>query len=274
MSGTPVIDDCLMRPDDARTTSGCWSTQLQGGDMLGRQKQVLQAFQRVRAWLEQNPSAHAKPPLAGMCRELDEVVSRAERAAVHQGSGHRLKHAATRELRAAVRTLRDRHLKPIAAMARAARDSNPGLDIACRTPRRKMPVTLLAADARAVRVAIEPLAEWFVNHGRQPEFLAELESAVVEMERVQMRRSRAESLHVGATSALVHHLKRARQLVEFLDCHVQSAFAGDAVKLAEWGVARRVQGKPGVRREVLSAVLTVAVEEQPARTALTLSVAA
>src|SRR5687768_9364587 len=88
--------------------------KLRGGDMLGRQKQVLQAFQRVREWLEQNPEAHAKQPLAGICRELDEVLSRAERAAVHQGTGHRLKHAATRELRAAARTLRDRHLKPIA----------------------------------------------------------------------------------------------------------------------------------------------------------------
>src|SRR5688500_7255663 len=261
MSGTPVIDDCLMRPDDACTTSGCRSHKHRGGEMLGRQNQALQAFQRVRAWLEQNPSAHAKEPPAGICRELNEVVSRAERAAVHQGSGHRLERAATRELRAAVRTLRDRHLKPIAQMARAARDSNPGLDIACRTPRRRMPVTLLAAEARAVRVGIEPLAEWFVNHGREPEFLAELEAAVVEMERVQMRRSRAELLHVGATSALAHHLRRARQLVEFLDCHVQSVFAGDAVKLAEWGVAKRVQRKPGVRREVVSEELPVVLEE-------------
>lgn len=45
---------------------------------------------------------------------------------------------------------------------------------------------------------------------------------------------------VGAT-ALVQHLKRARQLVELLNRHVLSAFEGDQARLAEWRVARRVR---------------------------------
>ena len=52
----------------------------------------------------------------------------------------------------------------------------------------------------------------------------------------------------------MQHLNRARQLVEILDCHVQSVFEGDGAKLAEWRMARRVQAKPGARHEVVEVV--------------------
>src|SRR5258705_10689129 len=142
--------------------------------MLGRQKQVLQAFQRVQDWLKQNVLADAPPAIARMYRELDAVVSRAERAAVHQGTGHRLTRAATQELRAAVWVLRDRHLKPIAAIARATNGGMAGLEHACRLPRRRLPVTSLAAEANAVRKCVESHVQWFVDHGRKPEFLEQL----------------------------------------------------------------------------------------------------
>lgn len=182
--------------------------------------------------------------------ELRDVVARAERAAVHQGAGHRLARAATQELYAAVRVLRNEHLKPIAQIARALRDQLPGLDRACRTPRRRMPSTLLAAEARAVRDVARAHEQWFVASGRRPEFLMKLDEAVVAMEQAWIRRERQVLLQVEATSALLLYLRLARQLVEILDCHVLSAFSGDEVKLAEWRVARRVQEKSGVRRNV------------------------
>jgi hypothetical protein len=53
--------------------------------------------------------------------------------------------------------------------------------------------------------------------------------------------------------------------LEILDCHVSSAFEGDEAKLAEWRQARRVQAKPGARREDVSATVVGAVEEQVER---------
>jgi hypothetical protein len=157
-------------------------------------------------------------------------------------------------LPAAVRLLRDRHLKPIVAIARATSDRLVGIDRACRLPQRRLPVTMLAAEANAVRQAAEAHAQWFVDHGRDAEFLTQLDGAVAEMLRVQMRRERTTSLHVGATAALMQHLTRARRLVEILDCHVLSVFESDGAKLAEWRVARRVQAKPGARREAVEVV--------------------
>lgn len=242
--------------------------------MLGRQKQVLEAFQRVRAWLQANVAPDASPAHARLCAELSDVVDRAERAIAHQLLRERLSQARTQELRAAVRALRNRHLKPIAAIARASSDRIVGIERAAHLPRRRLPVTKLAAEARGLKTSVEPHVEWFVFNGRHPEFLAQLDAAVVEMERVQMQRYRALSLQVGATAALRQHLRRARQLVEILDCHVSSTFEGDEAKLAEWRHARRVQAKPGARREGVSADVVAVAEEQVERGPLTLSVAA
>ena len=216
--------------------------------MLARQKQVLEAFQRARTWLENHQSAETLPSHARLRTELAELVARAERAVVSQGAGHRLFKAATRELHAKVRALRTHLLLPIAAIARALSDRVAGLDVACRTPRRRTSVTTLAADARALRDIVGSHEALFIENGRSPDFVARLDDAIVEIEEVWLKRERWLSLHVGGTAALTVHLRRARQILEILDCHVKTAFEGDEAKLAEWGFARRVQAKPGPSR--------------------------
>lgn len=141
---------------------------------MSRQKQVLEAFQRASNWLENHQSSETLPAHARLRTELAEVVSRAERAVVHQGAGHRLSRAATRELYAKVRALRDQHLKPIAVIGRVLSDRVEGLDVACRTPRRKTSMLTLAADGRALRDIARPYAQLFIENGRSVDFVARL----------------------------------------------------------------------------------------------------
>ena len=207
--------------------------------MLGRQKQVLDAFTRVQDWLRRNAPAMAHPSVARRLSELGEVIARAERATAHQSEGLRSKEDATQELKGAVRRLRNRHLRPISAIARALGDELL-VQQACRLPRRRVPVMVLLAVAGGVRDVVARHAAWFIECGRPPEFASQLDEAMAEVRRMVRRRERAVALHVGATAALAQHLKRARQLVELLHCHVLSAFDGDEARLAEWRNARRV----------------------------------
>jgi hypothetical protein len=208
--------------------------------MLGRQKQVLDAFVRVQDWLRRHAPAMAHPSVARRLGELGVVIAGAERAAARQSEGLRSKEDATQELKGAVRKLRRRHLKPISAIAQALGDELQ-VQQACRLPRRRVPVMVLLAVAGGVRDVAGRHAEWFIECGRPPEFASQLDDAIAEVRRMVRRRDRAMFLHVGATAALVQHLKKARQIVELLNCQVLSAFDGDEARLAEWRNARRVR---------------------------------
>lgn len=221
--------------------------------MLGRQKQALDAFVRVQDWLRRHAGVMTHPAVPRRLAQLTDVVERAERAAAHQSRGLRSGQDATQELRKAVRALRTRHLTPISAIARALGDELL-VQQACRVPRRRVPVAVLVVEARAVRETALAHAERFIENGRPPEFVSQLDAAIRDVERMVRRRSRAVELHVGATAALAQHRKWARQLVELLHCQVLAAFEGDEARLAEWRVARRVRllGSTG-HREVIEA---------------------
>lgn len=62
-------------------------------------------------------------------------------------------------------------------------------------------------------------------------------------------RNRAAQLQVGATIAITVHVQRARRFVEVLDTVVAARFEHDEARLAEWRQAKRVQLKPGPKRQ-------------------------
>lgn len=230
--------------------------------MLGRQKQVWEAFARVQDWLTRNAPREGTP-IARVLAEYRDVVARVERAAAHQVTGCREGLDATRALRGVVRALRDEHLRPLSVIARAARDESIVFENACRLPDRRLPVTKLLAEARAIREVAEKQSALFIHFGRREDFVARLDGAIAEVVSKQRRRDRAKSLQVGATAGLRVHLRRARSLLEILDCHVVSTFADDHARLAEWHLMRRVQLKPGVEHRRPAAIPDI----PPAQTA-------
>jgi len=203
------------------------------------------------------PNANAK--YAELSAELEKVVGRLEDDASNQMTGWRLGRAATQNLRSAVRTLRDMHLKPISMIAYALKKEIPGIESATRLPQRRLPVTKLAASARAVRDNAKRYEQAFVDSGRDPDFIAKLDAAISAVERVWLSQARALGMQVGATGAIDDDIHRARQLVTMLDCQILTGYADDAAKLAEWRSAKRVRAKSGVRSEEVS-IETATVE--------------
>jgi hypothetical protein len=215
-----------------------------GGKMLSRQKQVCESLLRVQDWLSRNPPP-AGEPIARVCAEYGDVVARVQRTVGHQSAGRRLSLSATVELRHAVRRLRQDHLRPIAVIARACRSEDLAMDQALRLPDRRLPVTKLLAEAGAIRNCVRQKSDWFIRHGRDQDFVAQLDQAMAAVGEAARRRDRAKSLQVGATAGLQEHLRKARQLLQVLDCWVTSTHANDGAALAAWRVSRRVRLQPG-----------------------------
>ena len=191
--------------------------------MIAMQKQTLESFVRVRAFLETNPVAG---PLSytGARETLDEVVRRLREFAGAQITGRELSRAELRLQRQLIQRLLDRHMRPIVAIARAQID--PESDV-------RMP-----AAARAFEAA-------FVANGLPADFLARFTSARNELEGVLGGRAALIGTHVGARTGLRVQVRRGRHAVDRLDAVVRASFDGDEVTLDTWRAAKRVHQRPG-----------------------------
>lgn len=85
--------------------------------------------------------------------------------------------------------------------------------------------------------------------GRNPDFIAQLDAAIAEVERVHLDRARVLGSQVGSAVGIVMDTRRARQLLTLLECQIVTGFAEDGAKLAEWRSAKRVRAKSCVPRE-------------------------
>ena len=217
--------------------------------MLGRQAKVLEAFERSVQFVKTNVPPNANAKYAELSAELEKAVEQLAEDARDQVVGRRMGRAKTQSLRSAVKTLREMHLRPISMIGQALKREVPGIDSATRLPRRRQPVTKLAADARAVRDNAKRYEQLFVDSGRDPDFVAQLDAAITDIERLQLEQARALGMQVGATGALVDDIYRARQLETMLDCQILTGFADDQAKLAEWRSAKRVRAKSGASRD-------------------------
>jgi hypothetical protein len=117
--------------------------------MLGRQTKQLEAFQRVVQFVTNSPPPGANGKFAELSRELEAVVAQAREDATDQEFSERWCRATTQQTRALMKRLRDHHLRPLATIARAVMHDESGIERAIRLPRRRLGVTVLAAEARA-----------------------------------------------------------------------------------------------------------------------------
>ena len=208
--------------------------------MLARQTKVLEALLRAGQFVELNPPPAPTPGFLRMVRELSDTIGRVQRAAAHQIYGDNSAQAGTVQLRDKMRILRDRHLRPLVAIARAGAEIYPELPLAITMPKRRQAVALLVAAADALRHAAEPYTHYMIECGRPHDFLERLDAAIQDVLRAQNERTEARHLEIGATAGLKFHLRRARRVLAVVESHILEAHAGDDVKLAEWRSAKRV----------------------------------
>jgi hypothetical protein len=217
--------------------------------MLGRQVKVLEALERTAQFVKTNTPPGANGKYADLAGQLEKVVGELQADARDQVLGRRMSRATTQSVRAAIKRLRETHLRPLSRIAHAMKEEIPGIERATHLPRRRLHVTKLAAEARGVRDNAKLYEQVFVDSGRDPDFIAKLDEAIAEMVERHREHARAIGFQVGATAGVAQGIRHARRLETLLDCQVLTGFADDQAKLAEWRSAKRVQEKSGARHE-------------------------
>jgi hypothetical protein len=210
----------------------------------GRQKQVIEAYQRVQDFL----AAHPVPPpwSYGLPKALlDDVVERLSDHSTDQVAGRRLSRAETQRQKALRKTLRELHLRPISKIAKVSLAEAPGIQKALVMPAPQLSTTKLISEAKGMRDAVAGYTPVFVRNGRPEDFVEALDAAIEELRQSQLGRARNVGKGVGAKAGLTDEIRRGRQAVEMVDAIVTTAFASNGDVLARWRIARRVQGLPG-----------------------------
>lgn len=214
--------------------------------MNGKQKQTIEAFARVRTFLDAHP---VEGPLTyeGPRETLDEVVRRLRELAGAQITGHRMSRAELRRQQELIRLLRDRHMRPIVAIAKA--QSDPGTDVrlpeALAMPRPNLGATRMLAVCDSMIAAAREFEATFIANKRPADFLARFVAARDALEQSLGGRTLQIGTHVAARTGLQVQLRRGRKAVEHLDAVVREAFGDDPMTLAAWRIAKRVQLQAG-----------------------------
>lgn len=213
--------------------------------MYATQKQVLESFVRVRAFLEAHP-ATGRLTYAAAQSMLDDALQPIRTYAGQQVSGRVLSRSELARQQQLIRRLRDEHMRPIVTIARAQiePESDAGLPAAFRLPRFTWVVTkVLQASDGMIEVA-RSFEAVFLAQGMPPDFLARFQEARDELARVFAARAALIGTHVGARAGLPVELRRGRRAVDRLDAVVRAAYGGDEAMLAAWRAAKRVHRLP------------------------------
>lgn len=215
--------------------------------MLVRHKQLLESYERVRDFLAANVPPNPAPTFARWRDELAQAIARLNALLGDQVGGTKDRRDDVRRQRAARRALRERHLAPIARIAKAQLADDPMAVESLSMPDGQQSAMKLVAEAIAFRAKAAQHEDVFVQAGRPADFLAQLDAAIEALRGSVLGKARSVGKHVGARAGIGQALRRARQVLGTLDAMVLDAFAGNAELLARWRVAKRVQSPPGAR---------------------------
>jgi hypothetical protein len=144
-----------------------------------------------------------------------------------------------------VRKLREKHLAPIAQIARALLAEAPGIEKALRMPDYYMSPLRLVAEAMAIRDAAWLYEPQFIRAGQPQNFLEQLDAAIEALREAIRAKEERLGEQVGSSAGIAADIKRGRRVIDVLDTIVKDAFRGDDAVLAEWRSAKRVRARPG-----------------------------
>ena len=214
--------------------------------MFARQKQLLETFVRVRAFVAAHP---VTGPLSyGSAPEtLDDVVPRVREHAGVQITGRALSSAELRVQAKLVKLLLVRHMRPIAAIARAQiePEQNERMPAAIKMPPAGVGVTKILQACDGMIAAARPFEAEFIANGLPADFLAQFTEVRNELESMLGNRAALIGTHVGARAGLQLQIRRGRSAIDRLDAVVKAAFDGDVETLAKWRAAKRVHQLAG-----------------------------
>jgi hypothetical protein len=215
--------------------------------MLAQQRKLRAACGRIMVFFIAHEDRFGTV-IAGALRLMTDVIQSIDDLSDEQDPTRFQRAKELQAERGARYTLRERHLRRIAAVAALVLDDAPELD-RLRLPEKKCESQVLLMFAREMAKAAEPHTATFVANGLAPDFLTGLLAAMEELQQAINSRGKAHSSRVGATAGLRAVSTRAMRVIAFLDSLIAPEIAGDDQLSKDWVLTRTV-----ARRKVKSAV--------------------
>lgn len=215
--------------------------------MKQKQQRQLDSLRRVQDYLNVHAAELGSAVSAGVKQQLDEAIARIDAFDNAQGSTRLELDGLISRRRALQAELRQRHMVPIAAFARARLQGVPDFAALTSTGWKLGPSRLVAA-ARAMATAATPHLDALVSNGFPPDTITQLVAAAEAVSSAMAERASTHVRRVGATKGIEEQLRRGREAVAVLRAVVGKQAAGDFVLLAGWRVAHRVTAKSGAAR--------------------------
>lgn len=214
--------------------------------MEKRQQQVVESFQRVRAFTEEHPAKGTLSYTSSVAM-LDDVLEKVRSLASMEYRGREVSRAETRRQADQLRVLVDEHIRPIVTIARAQIEaqSDVGLPAGLRMPPLPLNPSKAVTVCDGMLEAARPHEVLFVANGLPADFLAQFANARNELERLTSGRTTQVGAHKAARSLLPVQLMRGRRAVERVDAIVRASYRRDPGVLVAWRSAKRVQKTPG-----------------------------
>lgn len=220
--------------------------------MRQEQQRQLDSLRRVQDFVNVHAAELGSAVSAGVKQQLDEAIAQLDAFDNTQGSSRLELDGLASRRRALAVELRQQHMRPICAFARARLKGVP--DFAALTSSgRRLDSSRLVAAARAMATAAVPHLDALVNSGFPPNTITQLLAAADAVSATLVERAGTHVRRVGATKGIEQQLRRGREAVRVLSAVVGKQAAGDPVLLASWGAASRVVAKSGPTRAVAGA---------------------
>ena len=213
--------------------------------METRQQRVMDAFGRVRTFLDEHPATGVLT-YASAQEMLDDVLGKLRGLASTQYRGQELGRAEARRQAEQIALLVDQHIRPIVTIARAQIEphSDVGLPAALRMPKLPINPSRVLTVCDGMMEAAQAHEALFVAHGLPADFLAQFAAARASLERLTGGRTVQVGARVAARAGLRVQLRRGRRAVERLDALVRASYRNDPGVLAAWRIAKRVPRTP------------------------------
>lgn len=216
--------------------------------MHARQASMLATLQSVQEFLDEKKAEVAPVNESGARKALDELVARWKTQAIDQVAGADVGKGLTAQQAKLRATLRDAHMKPIAAAARARLRNVPEMH-AFKLPPANTPTTRLVAIAAGMADVATKYATVFVDAGLPADFIAQLNQSAEAVSASLVGRTTSLGRSVGATVALNALMKQGANALHVLDALVRPKLADDDRLLGEWRRVKAIHKKTGPARE-------------------------
>ncbi|HKO15559.1 MAG TPA: hypothetical protein VJU87_04930 [Gemmatimonadaceae bacterium] len=171
---------------------------------------------------------------------LDEVVEQLTAQGVEQDTAQIARRTTTVRIRSLRTTLLERHMRPVADLARALLPEAENVSD-LRMPNPEIDAEGLLNAALSMAQAASVHSEAFIMHGQSADFVARLTKAADTLRAAVDERGRARGRGVGATKSLRKLVKQGRQAVNLIQAVLRPVLLDDPKLMAEWQNARRVE---------------------------------